>query len=70
MAKYNSYMTLGQIMDVPELRAVILKHLPNVESDPRYSMGKMFNLNDIKYEVDSSLRELIDKAIADLNAVE
>ena len=70
MAKYNSYMTLGQIMDIPEFRAVILKHMPSVESDPRYSMGKMFSLNDIKYEVDSALRELIDKAIAELNALE
>ena len=70
MAKYSAYMTLGQIMNVPELKAVVLKHLPGAEADPRYSMGKMYTLNEIKYEVDGALRATIEKIAADLGAVE
>jgi hypothetical protein len=69
MAKYTSYMTLGQIMKDPELRDIVLKHIPDVESDPRYSMGRMYSLNDIKYEVDSAMRAKIELIIADLNAL-
>ena len=69
MAKYNSGMTLGRIMDDPDMKAVVLKHMPNVESDPRYSMGRSFTLNEIRYEISASQREMLEKIIAELNAL-
>ena len=70
MAKYNAGMTLGTIMKDPEMRAVVLKHIPNVEADPRYPMGTSYTLNEIKYEIDGAQRELLVKIIDDLNALQ
>ena len=69
MAKYNSGMSLGAIMNNPEMRAVVLKHMPNVESDPRYSMGRSYTLGEIKYEISASQREALEKIIVELNAL-
>lgn len=62
-------MTLGQIMNNPEMKAVVLNNIPDVESDARYSMARMYSLNDIKYEVDSALRAKIEAIITDLTAL-
>jgi len=69
MAKYSSGMSLGAIMDDPDLKAVVLKHMPNIESDPRYHMGRPYTLNEIKYELSASQREILEKIIGDLNAL-
>ena len=67
MGKYSSYMTLGQIMGDPEMKAVVLRHMPDVESHPRYSEGLSYSFDTIKYEVGSDLRALIESVVADLN---
>ena len=66
MAQYKSYMTLGQIMDDPEMKAIVLRHFPEVESHPRYYEGRMYALDQIRYEVSADQRAVLDKIIADL----
>ena len=69
MAKYNDGMSLGRIMSDPDMRAVVLKHMPNVESDPRYQMGKPYPLGEIKYQISAAQREVLEKIIVDLKAL-
>jgi hypothetical protein len=66
---YNNGMTLGQVMDNPTMKAVVLKHLPNVESHPQYYDGRMYTLNEIKYNVPMDLQQKIEAAIEELRTL-
>ena len=70
VAKYGPSMSLGQIMDISGMKEIVLRHIPDVESDPRYPMGRGYSLGKIKYEVGGALREAVEKIIEDLLALE
>ena len=64
MVQFDKNMTLGQIMDIPELKAIVVKHLPDIESDPRFAMGRSLTLEKIMFMLPGPLKSIVDK-IAD-----
>jgi len=63
-------MPLGDIMKNPEMKAIVLKYLPEIEAHPSYSMGLSYSLGDIKTAVDFSTQSAIDKIVAELKELE
>jgi hypothetical protein len=70
MAKYEDNMTLQQILDDPDMKAMVLKHMPNVESNPMIGMVKKKNVAQIRKLVpNKDMQDTLDKIIADLKAL-
>lgn len=70
MAKYEDAMTLEQVLDDPDMKSVVLKHMPNVESNPMIGIVRKKNIAQIRKLVpDKKMQELLDVIITDLKAL-
>jgi len=70
MAKYEENMTLQQVLDDPEMKAAVLKHMPNVESNPMIGIVKKKNIAQIRKLVpDKNMQATLDTIITELKAL-
>jgi para-nitrobenzyl esterase len=66
---YSSKSTVGALLDEPEARAVLVKYIPEVVSDPRIDQGRDFALEGLAQYVPALTPELLAKIDADLAKV-
>jgi hypothetical protein len=70
MAKYDESMALQQVLDDPDMKAVVLKHMPTVEQNPMIGIVKKKNIAQIRKLIpNKDTQELLDKIIVDLKAL-
>ncbi len=71
MAKYSfEATTVGEILDTPETRALIEKHIPEVLEHPLLEVGRSFIFNDaLPYVVDMVSEDAIEAFRADLEGL-
>ena len=69
-AAYSSKSLIGDLLDNPETKAVLLKHIPNVVNDPMIEQGRGFPLEGIVQFVPELTPEVLAKIDADLAKVQ
>ena len=63
---YSSKTTIGELLDNPATKAVLVKYIPEVVSNPQIDQGRPYPLNGITDYVPELTPEMLAKIDADL----
>jgi hypothetical protein len=66
---YSSKTTIGELLDNPATKAVLVKYIPEVVSNPQIDQGRPYPLAGITEYVPELTPELLAKIDADLAVV-
>jgi hypothetical protein len=66
---YSSKTTIGELLDNPATKAVLVKYIPEVVSNPQIEQGRPYPLNGITDYVPELTPDMLAKIDADLAKV-
>jgi len=66
---YSSKTTIGELLDNPATKAVLVKYIPEVVSNPQIDQGRPYPLNGITDYVPELTPDMLAKIDADLAKV-